>query len=200
MKLFELATAGKVKVVEGGIANLNGKTFEQHPIDKREGMKLVLIETELLETLWKRSGAGWRIGAAPEYENQIKNRIQNFKDYYEKNDMIQVGDVHVRKNGVLGFGDGRHRTRVLIEMGFKEIPVSMNDESIQNLHYLTEDRTKAELIAQKKKNKAKRANPKATKTNNMVSSGSRPHDPSSGIGSSTGGTRYQGSQSSVNDG
>ena len=53
---------------------------------------------------------------------------------------------------------------------------------------LYENREKALLIRKYKKLRAKRYNPKASKTNILASSGSRPHDPSSGIGGEDAGT------------
>ena len=121
------------QVVDSGTVKLNGKTFSQDYWDAQGDYKLVLIDADLLEQLWAKSGEGWHIGKGPEYKNQIKNRIANFKKYYEENNEIEVGNVHIRPNGVAGFGDGRHRTRVLIELGMKQIPISMDAESIQNL-------------------------------------------------------------------
>jgi len=201
MKLFELTSPNKFKVIENGTVKIGNKTFTQHPVDRRSGYKLVLIDADLLEKLWSRSGEGWVVGKGPEYKNQIKNRIANFKQFYEDNAEIRVGDLHVRENGVAGFGDGRHRTRVLIELGMKQIPISMDEESIQNLmaNESKGGRTTAEMIRATKKAKSKKMNPKATKTNQMVSSGSRPNDHEAGMGDTTNGSRYQASQSSVNN-
>jgi hypothetical protein len=201
MKLFELTDTSKHKVIDSGTVTIGGKTFTQHPVDRRSGYKLVLIDADLLEKMWKRSGEGWVIGKGPEYKNQIKSRIANFKKFHEENDDIQVGDMHVRENGVAGFGDGRHRTRVLIELGMKQIPISMDEESIQNLmaNESKGGRVAAEMLRAVKKAKAKKMNPKATKTNQIVSSGGRPNDQEAGMGDSTSGSRHQASQSSVNN-
>ena len=77
----------------------------------------------------------------------------------------------------------------------------MDEESIQNLmaNESKGGRVDAEMIRAVKKAKSKKMNPKATKTNQIVSSGSRPHDPASGMGDSTSGSRYQASTSSVNN-
>jgi len=130
MRLLEF-TVDKYKVVDGDNVTIGGKTFVQHPTDHRD--KLVLIDADFLEKMWARSGEDWIIGKGPEYKNQIKNRIAQFKQYYENNNEIRVGNASVRPNGVIGFGDGRHRTRVLIELGLQQIPISMDRESIQNM-------------------------------------------------------------------
>lgn len=201
MRLFELTNTSKHKVIDSGTVTIGGKTFTQHPVDRQSGYKLVLIDADLLEKMWKRSGEGWVIGKGPDYKNQIKSRIGNFKKFYEENDDIQVGDLHVRENGVAGFGDGRHRTRVLIELGMKQIPISMDEESIQNLmaNEGKGGRVAAEMIRAIKKAKSKKMNPKATKTNQIVSSGGNPNDQEAGMGDSTSGSRYQASLSSVNN-
>jgi len=202
MLLYELHNSGKFEVVKNGTVQLNGKTFTQHPVDRRSGYKLVLLDAKLLEKMWKQSGEGWVIGKGPEYKNQIKNRIDNFKKFYEENDEIRVGDLHVRENGVAGFGDGRHRTRVLIELGLKQIPISMDDESIENLmaNEAKGGSTTAKLIRAAKKSKAKRANPKANKTNQIPASGDRPSDAySSTDDTNAHGSRYNASLSAVNE-
>ena len=131
MRLLEFDTANPFTVVDGNSITIGSKTFVQHPTDHRD--KLVLIDADLLEKLWARSGEDWIIGKGPEYKNQIKNRIAQFKQYYENNNEIRVGNASVRPNGVIGFGDGRHRARVMIELGMKQIPISMDRESILNL-------------------------------------------------------------------
>jgi hypothetical protein len=203
MKLFELTNSKLYRVIDRDSVKLNNKRFVQHPVDARGGYKLVLVNADLLERMWAREGEGWVIGPGPEYKNQIKNRIANFKQFYDENDEIRVGDVHINERGRASFGDGRHRTRVLIELGFKWIPVSMTEESIQNLS-LMENREKAKHIATSKKNKAKRANPKANKNEQLPYSGGGvsggPSDTEAGMGSTTHGSRYQGSTSTVNNG
>ena len=136
MRLLEFTTVKPYTVVDGDSITIGDKTFSQHPVDRKR-YKLVLIDTDLLEELWGRSGEGWVVGKGPEYKNQIKNRIAQFKQFYEENDEIQVGNLGVRPNGVANFGDGRHRTRVLIELGMKQIPISMDYESILNLEKVT---------------------------------------------------------------
>ena len=133
MRLREFEEKESVKVINGDSVNYKGKTFTQNVSDKRSGDKLVMVATDLLERLWNMSGQDWIIGKGPEYKNQISNRIATFKKFYDENDTIEVGNAAVRENGVFGFGDGRHRTRVLIELGYDYIPISMDPDSINNL-------------------------------------------------------------------
>jgi len=136
MRLIEFIAPDSFSVIPSGSVKLGGKTFVQHAVDARQGMKLVLIDADLLEKLWAKSGEGWVVGKGPEYKNQISKRIENFKKFYDENKEIRVGDVHIHENGRAGFGDGRHRTRVLIELGFEQIPISMDSESLSNLENL----------------------------------------------------------------
>ena len=133
MRFHELTESNNYTVIDSDTIEIGNKTFTQNSHDRQNNYKLVLIDADLLEKMWKLGGEGWRIGKGPEYQNQISNRIANFKKFYEENNEIEVGDLHIRSNGVAGFGDGRHRTRVLIELGMEQIPVSMDNESIQNL-------------------------------------------------------------------
>lgn len=133
MRLMEFTSADSFRIMPSGSAKLKGKTFVQHPADERDGKKLVLIDADMLEKLWAESGEEFVVGKGPNYKNQISNRIATFKKYYNEHDEIRVGDAVLQRNGKLGFGDGRHRARVMIELGFEQIPVSMDSESIANL-------------------------------------------------------------------
>ena len=66
------------------------------------------------------------------------------------------------------------------------------------LQDIFESQTKAKFIRAVKKAKAKKMNPKAKKTNQITFSGTRPSDVEASMGSTTGGSRYQASVSSVN--
>jgi len=63
---------------------------------------------------------------------------------------------------------------------------------------LDETQTEAKLIATAKRNKAKRANPKASKTVNMKISGSRPSDQEASMGSTVFGSRHQDTSTTIN--
>lgn len=120
------------KILKGHSVKIKGKTFVQSQYDRKDE-QLVLMDAKLLERLWKLGGESWIIGPGPEYKNQIKNRIAQFKEWFSKNDNVEVATVHVNENGAMGFGNGRHRTRVLIELGMKSIPLSMSQEALDNL-------------------------------------------------------------------
>ncbi len=116
------------QVIDAPTVKLNGKTFVKHRVERND--QLVLLSAQFLNDNWTGEMV---VGPAPEYRNQIGKRIETFKDFIANNDNIEAGNVHVRKNGHVSFGDGRHRTRVMLEMGFEWIPVTMSREALRNL-------------------------------------------------------------------
>ena len=74
-----------------------------------------------------------------------------------------------------------------------------SSEEATAAYHKKQQSSKARLLALAKRTRAKRMNPKASKQENMVQSGSYPSDAVAGSGSTTHGSRYQASQSSVND-
>ena len=127
------------KVIPSGSLSLNGKTFTPSRSAIRSNEKLVLMDTELLERLWRADGESFYITPGPEYKNQIGSRISQFKKYFEEHDDIQVGEFYVHESGRRGgFSNGRHRTRVLIDLGWPAVPVSMDDASIETLYKITD--------------------------------------------------------------
>ena len=45
---------------------------------------------------------------------------------------MRAGDAHVRENGLVDFGDGRHRFAYLRDQGLKHIPMSFSKEAARN--------------------------------------------------------------------
>lgn len=120
------------QVVDAPTVKLNGKTFVKHRVERND--PLVLLSADFLNQNWTGEMI---IGPAPEYKNQISDRIETFKKFFAENDNIEMANVHVRENGAVSFGDGRHRTRVMLELGFKQIPVTMSKEALRNLRKFT---------------------------------------------------------------
>ena len=144
MKLLELKNTKPFRVVEGDSVQIGHnehghKTFALDKYGKRFKDKLVLIDASLVERLWKNDSL--YIGPGPEYNNSIGNRIENFKQYYRNNTQIDVGNAHVSaRRNLMSFGDGRHRTRVLLELGYRFIPLQLSDDAIENLEQVYYDR------------------------------------------------------------
>ena len=120
------------KVIDAPTVTLNGKTFVKHRVERNDA--LVLLSADFMNQNWSGEMA---VGPAPEYQNQIGKRIEGFKKFFDENDNIEMANVHVQQNGSVSFGDGRHRTRVMLELGFKQIPVTMSKEALRNLQAFT---------------------------------------------------------------
>jgi len=90
------------------------------------GQEMVLIKAEDLE-------AGW--STAPGYVPEDLSRgnlrsIERFEKFLAENTVIETGNVHVKAAGRIEFRDGKHRTRVLLNLGMEVIPVTMTKESL----------------------------------------------------------------------
>jgi len=142
-------------VVEDTVTLEDGRTYEKQKTDPDH--QLVLVDAQLLEEMWVD-----KVGPGPEYSNQISNRIAQYQQFLERHDRgtflnrkgeevpmpsenVQVGNAFVRGpqpgyNGYISFGDGRHRARAMIEQGLKQIPISMNAESIAALEQIVINR------------------------------------------------------------
>lgn len=91
------------------------------------GLEMVLIKAEDLE-------AGWSMapGYIPKDLSTAKpdNRFARFEKFLAENAVIEVANVQVTAGGRIGFRDGKHRTRVLLNLGMKAIPVTMPKDSL----------------------------------------------------------------------
>jgi len=91
------------------------------------GLEMVLIKAEDLE-------AGW--STAPGYiaadlsMHKLDKRFERFEKFLAENEAIEVANVQVTAGGRIGFRDGKHRTRVLLNLGMKAIPVTMPTDSL----------------------------------------------------------------------
>lgn len=121
-----------VNVLEGAEVELGGKTYRAsneggHSALRDEGDALVLIDRDDFEHFWstQRQAEEMTIGPGPEYRNQIGKRIENFREFWQNNDDITVGNFYYDPKSGLASGNGRHRTRVMLESGMPQIPVTM---------------------------------------------------------------------------
>lgn len=94
---------------------------------KHLGQELVLIESNDLE-------AGWSM--CPDYRPPDLSRskprnIEQFEKFLAENEIIEAANVQLNQvDGRISFRDGRHRTRVLLNLGMEYIPVTMTKESL----------------------------------------------------------------------
>jgi len=88
---------------------------------------MVLIKAEDLE-------AGWSMvsGYIPAdlSTGRPDNRFEGFEKFLAENEAIEVANVLVTAGGRISFRDGHHRTRVLLNLGMKAIPVTMPTDSL----------------------------------------------------------------------
>ena len=87
---------------------------------------MVLIKAEDLE-------AGWSSDSmyipADLSKKAYGDHIERFEKFLAENEVIEVANVHINAGGRIVFRDGRHRTRVLLNLGMEAIPVTMPKES-----------------------------------------------------------------------
>lgn len=124
---------GVIEFIDGDSVEINGKTFQNIP-SRFSGYRVALVPAQVVED----RGADM-VGEGPEYANQIGTRIEGFKEYFATDAPIEVPEVYVNTSGAIIFGNGRHRTRVLLEEGFEEIPMAMQAEALNNLNRAIEE-------------------------------------------------------------
>lgn len=61
----------------------------------------------------------------------IHDRYPAFKKFLETKTPIEASEVSVRRDGTVGFTNGRHRYAVMRDSGLKSIPVSMDKSSVK---------------------------------------------------------------------
>lgn len=92
---------------------------------------MALIKAEDFEAGWS-TAPGY---IAPDLSNGNgkylgDHRFELFEKFLAENEAIEVANVYVSAGGRIGFRDGRHRTRVLLNLGMKAIPVTMPTASL----------------------------------------------------------------------
>jgi hypothetical protein len=97
---------------------------------KQFGLEMVLIKAEDFE-------AGW--STAPGYiaadlsMDEPDDRFERFEKFLAENEAIEMANVHITAGGRINMRDGKHRTRVLLNLGMKAIPVTMTKECVDRL-------------------------------------------------------------------
>jgi len=101
--------------------------------DEQQNFKLVRVNTSKFDELWQ---ASWQY-IGKNGVGQTGSRYQNFGDYMTAtNDPIYAPTVSIGANSDIDFTNGRHRFAWLRDAGFKNIPVAMDQESINNAYRL----------------------------------------------------------------
>ena len=108
---------------------VNGRNIPvtMHRLEK--GNQIVKVNSNAFDASFSKTG--WQyIGEGG--KGGIGNRYKNFAEFIKTAKSIDAPNVAVNKDGGIVFGDGRHRYAYLRDMGVKNIPLSMDAESIKN--------------------------------------------------------------------
>ena len=120
--VLDVPTIGERKFVK----SRGGKNAYSR-LRRQFGLEMVLIKAEDLE-------AGWSMGAGyiPEDLSTHKpdHRFERFEKFLAENEAIEMANVHINVAGRISFRDGKHRTRVLLNLGMEAIPVTMPTDSL----------------------------------------------------------------------
>lgn len=106
-----------------------------HPVDKQAGYKLVTLDMAKVDEAWARS-TGFYVGKGGTGA-AIGDRYKRFQEFLQRGIPVQAPNISISVGPHLGvanvpgvdFGDGRHRTAVLRDMGATYIKVALDAES-----------------------------------------------------------------------
>jgi hypothetical protein len=112
------------------LININNREIpvNLHPIEEKQGHTLHYVDVDKFENEFKKDETGY-IGKGGT-ENAIGKRYQGVEEFLKTAPSMRASEVHVRPNGSIVFGDGRHRFAFLRDQGLKEIPISFDKESV----------------------------------------------------------------------
>jgi hypothetical protein len=114
----------------------------QHAVDERSGNELHYVDADKFDEGFKRN-KGQYIGKDGS-GNSISDRYNRVGEFLKTAPSMRVGNAHVRENGLVDFGDGRHRFAYLRDQGLKHIPMSFSKEAARNAKkhgYIVEKKT-----------------------------------------------------------
>ena len=97
--------------------------------DKRAGNKIVHVNPDTFDKAFQKSS--WQY-VGPKGEGGIKDRYSRFADYAKSAKSANASNAGVNKEGVITFGDGRHRYAYMRDQGLDKIPMSMDKQSIEH--------------------------------------------------------------------
>ena len=111
------------------VIQVNGRDIPvtMHRLEKENQLVKVNSNTfdkAFSKTTWQYVGEGG--------EGGIEGRYKKFAEFIKDAKSMEAPNVSVDKDGAIVFGDGRHRYAYLRDSGVKNIPLSMDAESIKN--------------------------------------------------------------------
>ncbi len=87
---------------------------------------MVLIKSEDFEAGWSMAS-----GYIPaDLSRGRLRKIEQFERFLAEHAAIETANVGIYAGGRIGFRDGKHRTRVLLNLGMEAIPVTMPKDSL----------------------------------------------------------------------
>jgi len=98
-------------------------------LDQRRGNVVVPVKMAAFDAAWQ-GDKGFHVG--PGGAGGIGNRYEQVGEFLQTAKTMEAPEVHVRENGTVIFGDGRHRAAYLRDQGVENVPVSMDAESLAN--------------------------------------------------------------------
>lgn len=124
--------AKKLNIKSNDLIEVGGRKIpvNQHPSDERSGNELHFVDADKFEEGFKRNKDQY-IGKGGS-GNSISDRYKKVGEFLKTAPSMRVGDAHVRENGLVDFGDGRHRFAYLRDQGLKHIPMSFSKEAARN--------------------------------------------------------------------
>jgi len=110
---------------------VGGRTVNVIPsvLDQRRGNVVVPVKMAAFDAAWQ-GDKGFHVG--PGGAGGIGNRYEQVGEFLQTAKTMEAPEVHVRENGTVIFGDGRHRAAYLRDQGVEHVPVSMDAESLAN--------------------------------------------------------------------
>ena len=100
-----------------------------HPIEAKNGNEIAHVNPETFDKAFAKTD--WQY-VGKKGKGGIEGRYENFADWVKDAPSMHASNASVNKEGGIVFGDGRHRYAYLRDEGVKEIPISMDKESIEH--------------------------------------------------------------------
>jgi hypothetical protein len=141
--VLEVPTIGKRKFIR---SRPGPNSYSR--LRKQFGLEMALIDAEDFE-------AGWSLHPhyiAPDLMNGKNDRwlkdarFERFAKFLAENEVIEMANCYITAGGRISFRDGRHRTRVLLNLGMPAIPVTMPKASLDLFDRCYTDRAQAKQV------------------------------------------------------
>ena len=106
--------------------NLPRLVFKKSDLKSQRANVLIVVDVLKFDAAWSRD-EGFHI---PVGQEGLAGRRNRFEDFLKTGEPIEAPNVSVTSQGVVQFGDGRHRFAVLRDLGYKEISVSVSKKNV----------------------------------------------------------------------